>query len=176
MSEFDILSYETELLLNKLKTFKDREINKVIVFNPEQGIIPTALTNISKVKEMVLIDRDLEALRVSEKNLIANGLGADKIFLFHGVGLAKIDHILADFVIGILDDKDDPKVHLMFVKEAAELLLVGGLLILASGSTPITRIESFVKREKLFEIVERQKSKRKSLIVLKRKNLNEPFI
>jgi len=176
LSEFDILSYETELLLNKLKTFKDREINKVIVFNPEQGIIPTALTNISKVKEMVLIDRDLEALRVSEKNLIANGLGADKIFLFHGVGLTKIDHVLADFVIGILDDKDDPKVHLMFVKEAVGLLLVGGLLILASGSTPITRIESFVKREKLFEIVERQKSKRKSLIVLKRKNLNEPFI
>lgn len=169
LSEFDILSYETELLLNKLKDFKEQEINKVIIFNPGQGIIPTVLINISKVKEMVLVDRDLEALRVSEKNLIANGFSADKIFLFHVVGLAKIDHVLADFVIGILDDKDNPKVHLMFVKEAVERLLAGGLLILASGSTPITRIKSFIKREKLFEVVKQQKSKRKSLIVLKRK-------
>lgn len=170
LSEFNVLSYETELLLNKLKTFKDREIDKVIIFNPEQGIIPTALTNVSKVKKIDLVDRDLEALRVSKRNLISNGFNADKIFLLHKVGLPKINDGPADYVIGILDKKDDSKVHSMFVKEAAERLSVGGLLILASGSTPITRIESFVKREKLFEIVERQKSKRKSLIALKRKN------
>lgn len=169
LAEFDVLSYETEMILDKLNDFKDREINKTIVFNPEQGIIPTALTKILKAKETNLVDRDLEALRVSRKNLIANGFNSEKIFLFHQVGLSQTKNGKSDFIIGILDEKDDPKVHIMFLHEAVEQLSNNGSLILASGSTPITRIKSFVKREKLFEVVKRQKSKRKSLIVLKRK-------
>jgi len=170
LSEFDTLSYETETILNKLKDFKDREINRAIIFNPEQGIIPTVLAKTTKVKEINLIDRDLEALRMSKKNLISSGFNPEKILLFHEVGIPKTNKGLADLVIGILDEKDDPKVHLMLVKEAREQLLTGGLLILGSGSTPITRIESFIKRGKLFEVIARQKSKRKSLIVLKRRN------
>jgi len=169
LSEFDTLSYETELVLSKLKSFKDKEINKVIIFSPEQGIIPTALIKISKVKEINLVDRDMEALRVSKRNLISSGFEADRIYLSHTVGLPKTNQELASCVIGILDEKDDSKAHLFLVKEAASLISVGGLLILASGSTPITRVESFIKKEKLFEVVERQKSKRKSLITLKRK-------
>ena len=169
LSEFDTLSYETELVLNKLKNFMGREINKVIIFNSEQGVIPAVLINVSKVKEIDLVDRDLEALRVSKKNLISNGFKASRINLLHTVGLQITDRELADCVIGILDEKDDHKVHQLFVEQAAGFLLAGGLLMLTSGSTPVTRVESFVKKEKQFEIVERQKSKRKSLIVLKRK-------
>lgn len=170
LAEFDTLSFETEMILNKLKDFKGREVNKAIIFNPEQGIISTVLTKISKVKEIYLIDRDLEALRMSKKNLIANEFRPEKIFLFHEVGISKINRGLVDYVIGAIDEKDDPKIHVMFIKQAYEQLLPDGLLILASGSTPITRIESFVKREKLFEITERKKSKGKRLIVLKRRN------
>lgn len=170
LSEFDTLSYETEMILNKLKDFKDREINRAIIFNPEQGIIPIVLAKTTKIKEINLIDRDLEALRMSKKNFISSGFNPEKILLFHEVGIPKTNKGLADLVIGILDEKDDPKVHLILVKEAHEQLLTGGLLILASGSTPITRIELFIKRGKLFEVIARQKSKRKSLIVLKRRN------
>lgn len=170
LAEFDTLSFETEMILNKLKDFKGREVNKAIIFNPEQGIIPTALTKTSKVKEINLIDRDLESLRMSKKNLIANGFSSEKIFLFHKVGISKINRGLVDYVIGVLDEKDDPKIHAMFIKQAYEQLMAQGLLILASGSTPITRIESLVKREKLFEIIQRKKSKGKSLIVLKHRN------
>ena len=170
LAEFDTLSFETEMILNKLKDFKGREINSAIIFNPEQGIIPAVLAKITKVKEINLIDRDIEALRISKKNLIAGGFNSEKIFLFHEVGISKTNRGLVNFVIGILDEKDDPKIHSMFIKEAHEQLLTEGLLILASGSTPITRIESFVKRGKLFEIIERKKSKGKSLIVLKHRN------
>lgn len=170
LAEFDALSYETEIILNKLRDYKGKKINRAIIFNSGQGIIPTALEKISKVSEINLVDRDLEALRVSRKNLIANGFNSEKIFLFHGVGLSQTKNGTSDFIIGILNEKDDPKVHIMFLKEATELLSKDGVLILASGSTPITRLESLIKREKTLRVVERQKSKRKSLIVLKKKD------
>jgi 16S rRNA G1207 methylase RsmC len=169
LPEFNSLSYETEMILDKLKKLQRMEINQAVIFNPKQGIIPTVLTKIAKVKKINLIDRDLEALRMSKKNLISNGFSPTKISLFHTVGLSKISQKSVELAIGILDEKDEVKVHLMLVKEAHEHLLADGLLILASASTPISRIESFVRKEKLFEVVERQRSKGKSVIILKRR-------
>lgn len=170
LPEFDVLSYETEMILDKLNDFRDKKINKTTVFNPEQGIIPIVIEKFIKVTEVDLIDRDLEALRVSRRNLIANGFNSEKISLFHQVGLSQSRNSTSDFIVGILDEKDDPKVHIMFLKEAIELLSKDGVLILASGSTPITRLESLIKREKTLRVVERQKSKKKSLIVLRKRD------
>lgn len=167
LPEFNVLSYETEILLNKINVLKDRQMNKAVVFNPGQGFIPAVLSKLYKVSEIDLVDRDLEALRVSRKNLISNGYEPKRIFLFHDAGLSKVDAESVDLVLGILDDKENSKVHTMFTRELAEKLSNNGLMILASGSTPITRIESFVRKKKLLEVVERQKSRGKSVIVLK---------
>lgn len=167
LPEFNVLSYETEMLLDKMSFFRNRQINRALIFNPGQGFIPSVLSVISKVEEIDLVDRDLEALRMSRRNLMSNGYNTSKIFLFHDAGFSKIDVESVDLVLGILDDKEDSKVYTMFIRELAEKLSNNGLIILASGSTPITRIESFIRKEKLLEIVERQKSRRKSIIVLK---------
>jgi 16S rRNA G1207 methylase RsmC len=170
LAEFDVLSYETEMILDKLGDFKDKEIEKAVIFNPEQGIIAIAVPKNLKVKEINLVDRDLEALRVSRKNLIANGFSSEEISLFHQVGLRQTGNSKHDFIVGALDEKDDSKIHTMLLKEASEMLSKDGMLLLASGSTPITRLESLIKREKILKVVERQKSKRKSLIVLKNRD------
>ncbi len=169
LSEFDVLSYETEMILDKLNDLKGREIDKAIVFNPEQGVIPVALEKTLKVKEISLIDRDLEALRVSRLNLISNGLNPEMIDLFHEVGLSQSKHDLVDLVVGILDEKNNSDVNAMFLRQSFDLLSANGELILASGSTPITRLESLIKKEKMSNIVERQKNKGKSVIILKKK-------
>ena len=166
LPEFDTLSYETEMFLDKIRTFKNRQIVKAIIFNPGQGFIPVALSSISKTSQIVLADRDLLSLRISRKNLLSNGHEENKVYLFHEVGLPKIDS--PDLIMGVLDEKDDPKVHLMFLKQAAEILTLNGIAVLASGSTPITRLETSIQKEKLFEVVERRKSKGKSLLVLKK--------
>ncbi|MCX6725927.1 MAG: methyltransferase [Candidatus Shapirobacteria bacterium] len=167
LPEFNILSYETEMLLAKIENLKGKQIKRALVFNPGQGFISSALSKICKVDEVNLVDRDLESLRVSRENMISNGYDSKKIFLFHETSFSKINPKSVDLVLGILDDKEDPKVHQMFTKELSEKLSNNELMILASGSTPIIRIESFVRKEKLFEVVERQKSKGKSIIVLK---------
>lgn len=170
LAEFDILSYETEMILDKLNDFKGKEIKKATIFNPEQGIIAAVLQKISNVTEINLIDRDLEALKASRNNLIANKFNPEKIFLFHQVGLSLNTGEKSDIIVGILDEKEDTKVHIKLLKEAAELLSKDGVLILASGSTPVTKLESLIKREKELSVIQRQKSKGKSLIVLKKRD------
>ncbi len=169
LAEFDVLSYETEMILDKLDDFKD-EIKKAVIFNIEQGIIAIATQKNLNVNEISLVDRDLEALRVSRKNLIANGFNSEKIYSFHQIGLQQNENNKYDFIVGALDEKDVSKVHIMLLKEAGEMLSKNGTLLLASGSTPITRLESLIKREKILKVVEHQKSKRKSLIVVKNRD------
>lgn len=170
LPEFDTLSYETELLLNKMHILKNQQINRAVVFDLGQGFIPTALSTIAIVEEVDLVDRDLQALRVSKRNMVFNGYNADSVFLFHGVDLSRAKLGLADCIIGIFDEKDDPKVHSMLLKETTGQLSANGVIILASSSTAITRLEAFVQKEKLLKVFERQKSKRKSLIILRHKN------
>lgn len=170
LAEFDILSYETELLLSKMNIFQKQQMNKAIVFNTGQGFVPTALSTVAKIEKIDLVDRDLLALRVSKRNMILNGYRSDQIFLFHEVGMPKNSLQMADCIIGIFDEKDDSQVNSMIVKEAESQLSVSGTLMVASGSTVITRLESLIKEEKLLGVVERQKTKRKSLIILKNKN------
>lgn len=168
LPEFDTLSYDTELLLSELKKIKGRRLEKAIVFNPGQGYVPVALTKLVSVQEVNLIDRDLQALRVSRVNLINNGYPENRIRLFHQIGIQE-ESVLADYVIGILQEKDNPAVHEMFIQEAVAQLAIGGMIILASSSTAITRVVARIDPEKSLDIVDRQKSKGKSLIVLKQK-------
>ncbi len=170
LAEFDTLSYETEMILEQLKTISGQKINKAVIFNPNQGIIPVALAKTAIINRIDLIGRDLEALKISAKNLTANGFNPEKTFLFHQAGLTTAAKDPADLMAGILDDKDNPKVHLMLIKEAHDQILPGGLLILACDSTPITRTELLVKKAKLFKVIGRKKLKRKSSIILQRIN------
>lgn len=167
LPEFDTLSYDTELLLGRLKIVKGRQIEKAIIFSPGQGYIPVALTKLAEVREINLIDRDLQALRVSKINLINNGYPANRIHLSHQVGISGEKPVLADCIIGILLEKDNPAVHAMFIRQAAARLTKGGMIILASSSTAITRVAAKINSEKLLNIIDRQKTKGRSVIVLK---------
>lgn len=166
LPEFDTLNYETELLLKSLETIRGQNIERVVVFNPGQGFIPVALFKAVAVKQINLIDRDLQALKISQKNLILNGCSPSNVSISHQVGLQKIPPVLADCVLGILSDKDTANVHAMLVKEASQQLKKDGLLIIASNSTAITRITTLVVSEKLMNVLDRRKSKGKSSIIL----------
>jgi len=169
LPEFTILSYETEMLLEGLQMLKNRNIDNALVFNSGQGFIPVALSKLTKVGKITLVDRDLESLQVSQRNLIENGY-QENIILSHQVGIDLHTSSKFDTIMGILDKKDGPLVHALFVKQAMQQLAPKGLLFLVATSTGITRIESFVHSEKLLDIVQRKRIKGKSFIVLKKIN------
>ncbi len=169
LPEFNTISFDTQLLLSRLKAVKSRQIENAVVFNPGQGYIPVALTKLTQVQEINLTDRDLQALRVSRMNLINNGYPSIRISLSHQAGIRGEKSVPADLILGILPEKDNPAVQAMFVRQSAARLARGGMMILASGSTAITRVADKINSEKFLSIVNRQKSKGRSVVVLKPK-------
>lgn len=170
LPEFDTLSYETELLLESLKIIRGQHIERAIVFNPCQGFIPVALFKTAAVTQIDLIDRDLQALKISKENLVTNGYPAERINMTHQVGiLGKEESDKSEYVIGVLPEKDGPLVHAMFVRQAASRLTNNGLLVISSTSTSITRIETFIRKEKLFNRLGERRSKGRAILTLKSK-------
>lgn len=168
LAEFDTLSYETQMIIDVLNMLKGRKMNNALVFNPVQGALPAALVQSSDVGRIVLIDRDMLALEVSRRNLVRNGFARNSISIYHQVDLAGIGTDNIDCVIGVLDKKDGPDVHTVFLKQAREQLSSEGLIILASASTPITRIEKIAHSDKSLKKLGRKKSKGKSVLILKK--------
>lgn len=169
LPEFDTISYETDLVLNSLKIFRNKQLNTVLVFNPGQGYIPVTLSKITNVRKICLVDRDMQALKLSQKNLLSNGYPAENISLTHQVGISIHDEESIDCIVGVLDKDNNLDVQSLYLQEAASQISKSGIVIFAAGSTMITRLEGLLHRQKILQIVARKRSKGKSVIIMKRK-------
>jgi 16S rRNA G1207 methylase RsmC len=169
LPEFDSLSYETEMLIDGTKIVKDRKFNEVLIFNLKQGHVARRLVKTAEVGKLFLVDRDLLALRVTRRNLTNDGFSNDNLIPLHQIGIGLPSSPLVDAVLGVLDDKDSPAVHASLLSQAAAMLRPNGILLLASGSTEITRLEKMIQVENKLEILERKRVKGKSMICLKRR-------
>lgn len=167
LSEFNTFSYETELLINNLKNIQDKSLNMAIVFNPGQGHIPVALSMFFNTNKIILIDRNLQALKVSKRNLLLNSYPEKNILLLHQNDILQTNLNQIDCIVGILNDKDNPLIHINLLEQAILQLSPKGLILISSSSTVITRVETFIRSKKNMEIFERQRIKGKSIIILK---------
>lgn len=169
LSEFDTISYETDILLDSLKILKDKKLNSVLVFNPGQGYIPVMIFKATDTKKIYLVDRDMQALYLSKENLISNGCQVNNIASVHQVGISISGEGPFDTIVGILDEDDGLAVHAFYLREAADQLSAEGVIIIAAGSTAVTRLESLLHKEKFLRIVDRKRSKGRSVIIMKQK-------
>ena len=169
LSEFDTLRYDTSLVINELLGLQGANFERALIFNPGQGYLPVALDKIARIKEITLMDRNLQSLRTSERNLRLNGLDESKIRVTHGSDLLANTDLKYDLVLGILEEKDPQDFNALLFEQAIFKLNVGGILILGSGSTPITRIEKLSKKYKDIYVVKREKRKGSSVIILNKK-------
>ncbi len=168
LPEFNTLSYETEMISDEIIALENKEINRVIVFNPNQGIIPVSIARFVNSSEILLSDRDLLALEMAKGNLISNGFNKENISIHHKVDIKLDSSNNMNLIVGVLDKKDIRAVHAMYLKQSVNLLSPGGIIIMTSGSTSITRIEELTRGYKSLSKIRRKKTKGKSVIVLKK--------
>jgi len=166
LPEFDSLGYHTELLLAGMQRVQPTAPARALVFNPGQGHVPVALWKLMQPENMVLVGRDLLALRCSEMNLVRNGCPAENIALRHCVGLDIDDDTKADIIVCNIDKDEGPAANAQSVRQAVGMLAPGGSLLVAGTSTVITRLADIVHGEKLLSVRERKKSKGYGLLVL----------
>ncbi len=166
LREFDSLSYGSEMLMKALKEIRGDGIQRAIVFNPGQGHAVMALWQLVKPENIVLVDRDLLALRYSQLNLVVNGWPVDKITLLHQVGLEITCEDKFDLITGLLREEEGKEAIFLTIRQAVDHLSHHGKIIVSAGSTAITRLAAYVESEGRLSIKTRERRRGHSLLVL----------
>jgi 16S rRNA (guanine1207-N2)-methyltransferase len=167
LPEFDTLNYKTELLLEALNnTLLPSNIDRVAVFNPGPGHTAVTLWGMHRPREILLIDRDLLALRYSRKNLVLNGCPPDRIAISHRVGAAFDSGSEIDLFIGTLREEEGREANYRLVKSAAAVLSPSGMIIITAGSTAIARLLTDLEVESSLRVTTRIKRWGNGLLVL----------
>lgn len=169
LPEFDTLSFDTKLLLDNLHFIKKQDICNVIVFNPGQGYIPVALSKLTQIGEIVLVDRNLQSLEVSKRNLILNKYPEDKILLSHQVGILLKDKQSVSCIVGVIPEKQNNEVYEMFISQSTQQLAANGFVIFASSSNVISKLEKIIHSDKSLMILENKRSRGKRVIIARLK-------
>src|SRR5260221_5824189 len=111
LSEFDTLRYETQLLLEHLHFLKNKPLDEILVFHPNQGHVAVVAAHLACSRQITLIDRNLQSLETSKRNLMINGVSSDTITLSHQVGMKLDADKKMDAIIGVLPEKENKEVY-----------------------------------------------------------------
>ncbi len=168
LPEFDSLSYGTEMIINALREVGSKQTKNAVVLNPGQGHIAVALWKLLKPKSITLIDRDLLALRYSQRNLVLNSCLPESINILHQVGLDLNPTEKNDLFIGSIREEEGKKASFMAIDQMTANLSDKGIIILSSGSTAITRLADYIESKKLLRIKTRERRRGYSLLVIEK--------
>ncbi len=165
LQEFDQISFETELILNKLTELKPSK-SKVAILYPGQGYIPLICAHYLQSKQFFLVDRDLQALKTSETNLLRLDPSL-KITPRHQ-SQWEIGEKSVDLVVSVIPEKQNKAVYELLLSQVQQNLTDNGEALFSSTSTTIKRLEEIQKKKKIFTIISREKNKGKSIIYLRK--------
>ncbi len=168
LAEFDTLSFESEMVIQALQSLPKSAGRQTVIFNPGQGQIPVTVWKLFQPERIILVDRDLLALRYSKTNLSQNECPDEKATLSHQSGMNLTDESKTDlFVIKLREENRN--VNNMIIKQASEKLANTGVILVAASSTGITRLAADVQDYGVLSIKSRKRWRGKSLLILKHK-------
>jgi len=166
LPEFDSLGYKTQLLMEEMGNIRDSAIESALVFNPGQGHIPVVLWKLIKPKKMILVDRDLLALRFSRNNLAMNQCPDESIILSHQVGVSTKEPEQVDLVVGVLREEEGTEPAALTVQQGAEQLSPQGVLLVSASSTAVARLTRALGSGDLPRLKRRRKRRGNAVLVL----------
>ena len=164
LPQFDSLSYLTLLLIDVLRSL-DAEPTRALVLNPGQGHIPVVLSKTLMPASIDMLDRDLLALRSSERNLLLNGYDSSRFSTKHQPGMED-DGPKYDLIVAEMRDAEGPDVIATHFRQAASHIARGGRMVIAANSATITRLVAVCRKESLGAIKERRRRHGSSVLVV----------
>jgi hypothetical protein len=125
--------------------------------------VAVAVWRLIQPGRIVLVDRDLLALRFSRLNLALNRCPDEGVALFHQSGMELANEGEADlFVIRLREESRS--VNNMIVKQASEKLGKNGIILVSASSTAATRlVDDF---EGILSVRSRERWRGNSLLIL----------
>jgi 16S rRNA (guanine1207-N2)-methyltransferase len=168
LPEFDSLSYGSKLLIKALEEMRGGEIKNTLVFNPGQGHVAVVLWKLMQPESIIIVDRDLLALRYSQLNLNLNGCPADRVSVLHQAGLDLQPGIKLNLVLGSLREDEGKDAAFLLLDKATALLTDKGKILISADSTAITRLADYVVSQGLLRIKARERRRGYGLLVLEK--------
>ena len=167
LPEFDSLHYATGLLVNALAEVDVRKGWRVAMLNPGQGHAAVYIGKLLAPSAIVLMDRDILALRTARRNLVINGYPGEGIEIQHRAGWGNNRQV--DIICGVIREDEGQQVYLKLLDDILADLAAGGFYVAAGTSTAITRLVTQVEEKSLNAVVKgRKKSKGYSSVVLEK--------
>jgi len=163
LPEFDSLSYGSELAMRALQNLPNPIVQRAAIFNPGQGHLAVAVWKLFRPERIVLVDRDLLALRFSRLNLSLNECPDERVVVSHQSGLTLTNEDEADlFVIRLREESRDA--NNMVVKQTSKKLSKNGIILVSASSTAITRLIDDL--EGIFSVRSRERWRGNSVLIL----------
>jgi len=166
LAEFDTLSYLSEMVVKALYGLPKPGVRRTVIFNPGQGQVAVAVWKLFQPESIVLVDRDLLALRYSKINLELNECPDERICLSHQTGLSLADDDKADLIVIRLRE-ESRKANDMVIRQASETITREGMILIGGSSTAITRLISDLPSPRILRVRSRERRRGNSLLVLK---------
>ena len=166
LPQFDSLSYRTLLPFDVLETLKRQHLGKrILAMNPGQGHVPALLSKVFMPSSIALVDRDLLALRCSARGLSMNGYDPARISNHHADNLEG-DETRYDLIVAEMRDDEGPEAIASLLRQAANRLARGGLMVVTAGSAAITRLTKICRAERLGTVGARNRRQGNSVLVV----------
>ena len=106
----------------------------------------------SSPEKVILVDRDLLALRYSRLNLVLNECPPERVSTSHQVGIGFATEEKVDLFIGVLREEEGKEATFLTLDQATRKLSANGMIIVTAGSTAITRLVDYVESQGLLRI------------------------
>ena len=164
LPQFDSLSYLTLLLIDVLRSL-DAQPTRALVLNPGQGHIPVVLSKTLMPASIDMLDRDLLALRCSERNLLLNAYDGFRVSTKHQPGMDDLGPKYG-LIVAEMRDAEGPDVIATHFRQAASHIAPGGQIVIAANSATITRLVAVCRKERLGAIKERRRRHGSSVLVV----------
>lgn len=146
LAEFDSPTFSTGLVIALLRETPGT-IDRVVSFNPGQGHVPVSAWKRFEAGSIVIVDRDLLALRTSRANLLLNGCPDEHVTLRHALACGEDACQEIDLVVDHLRQKEPPQAAAARLRAAAAGMKRGGRMVVAGTSTAVTRAATALASE-----------------------------
>ncbi len=156
LSEFDMPSFTTQLLLQELAATIDGARDHISVINPNQGHAAALAHELSHPRRIKLVSRDLLSLRATRRNLIRNGAAASIIETHHTPAFPP-ELTPANIIVATIDDGDVIEAATLSLQHAAAALALDGTMLIAASSTTATRIAKRLADDAVLHVEERRR-------------------
>ncbi|MFC1920616.1 class I SAM-dependent methyltransferase [Chloroflexota bacterium] len=165
LPESDSPGYGTEMITQILLSLPKSTVQRAVIFNPAQGHLPIAVWKLFQPERIILVDRDLLALRYSIINLSLNKCRDESIGLSHQTCMELNNEDKVDlFVIKLREENRN--INNLIIKQASEKLTKNGVILVAASSTGITRLVDDIRASGILSVRSRERGKGNSVLVL----------